>query len=75
MMLYGKNGEMVLEQQGSKQVLYDKPLELLKAKLRAFRTPVIQDFPPFTGGAIGFLVMIFCNIMKSYLLIGSTIWV
>ncbi|MCM3633063.1 MULTISPECIES: anthranilate synthase component I [Paenibacillus] len=54
MMLYGKNGEMVLEQQGSKQVLYDKPLELLKAKLRAFRTPVIQDFPPFTGGAIGF---------------------
>jgi len=54
MMLYGKNGEMVLEQQGSKQVLYDKPLELLKAKLRAFRTPVIEDFPPFTGGAIGF---------------------
>ena len=54
MMLYGKNGEMVLEQQGSKQVLNDQPLELLKAKLRAYRTPVIQDFPPFTGGAIGF---------------------
>jgi len=54
MMLYGKNGDMVIEQQGNKQVLKDQPLELLKAKLRAFRTPAIPDFPPFTGGAIGF---------------------
>jgi len=54
LMLYGKNGEMVLEQQGEKQVLHEKPLELLKAKLRAFRSPSHEDLPPFTGGAIGY---------------------
>lgn len=54
LMLYGKNGNMVLEQQGNKQVVQEKPLELLKARLRAFRTPAIAELPPFTGGAIGF---------------------
>ncbi|WP_337103463.1 anthranilate synthase component I [Paenibacillus sp. YIM B09110] len=54
MMLYGKNGEMVLEHNGEKQTLRDKPIELLKARLRSFRSPAIADLPPFTGGAIGF---------------------
>lgn len=54
LMLYGKNGNMVLEQQGNKQIVQEKPLELLKARLRAFRTPAIAELPPFTGGAIGF---------------------
>lgn len=54
LMLYGKNGNMVLEQQGHKQIVQEKPLELLKARLRAFRTPAIAELPPFTGGAIGF---------------------
>lgn len=54
LMLYGKNGEMVLDQQGMKTVLRDRPIELLKAKLRSYRTPKNHDLPPFTGGAIGF---------------------
>lgn len=54
LMLYGKNGEMVLEQQGQKTVLNDKPIELLKAKMRSFRSPANTELPPFTGGAIGF---------------------
>ncbi|MDQ8735447.1 anthranilate synthase component I [Paenibacillus sp. LHD-38] len=54
MMLYGKNGEMVLEHNGEKQSLGDKPIELLKAQLRSFRSPSIPGLPPFTGGAIGF---------------------
>ena len=54
MMLYGKNGEMVLERNGEKHVLKDKPIELLKAHLRSFRSPSLPELPPFTGGAIGF---------------------
>lgn len=54
MMLYGKNGEMVLEHNGEKKKLGDKPIELLKAQLRSFRSPAIPGLPPFTGGAIGF---------------------
>ncbi|PWW05544.1 anthranilate synthase component 1 [Paenibacillus cellulosilyticus] len=54
LLLYGKNGTMILEQQGVKTELHDQPLELLKAKLRTYRSPQIKDLPPFTGGAIGF---------------------
>lgn len=54
MMLYGKHGEMVLETNGERTILRDKPIELLKAKLRSFRSPSIGELPPFTGGAIGF---------------------
>ncbi|MHA7963591.1 anthranilate synthase component I [Paenibacillus sp. CAU 1782] len=52
--LHGKNGKMVLEHGGETTVLNDKPIELLKAKLRSFRSPALPELPPFTGGAIGF---------------------
>ncbi|MCK9857420.1 anthranilate synthase component I [Paenibacillus sp. ATY16] len=54
MMLYGKNGKMVLEHNGEKQVFDEKPIELLKAQLRGFRSPSLPELPPFTGGAIGY---------------------
>lgn len=54
LMLYGKNGEMVLEHNGVKQTFGDKPIELLKGHLRSFRSPSMPELPPFTGGAIGF---------------------
>ncbi|CAM4220550.1 anthranilate synthase component I [Paenibacillus tarimensis] len=54
MMIRGKNGRMVLEREGQTFELNDKPLELLKAHLRAYRSPSLPDLPPFTGGAIGF---------------------
>ncbi|MFC5650804.1 anthranilate synthase component I [Paenibacillus solisilvae] len=54
MLIRGKNGEMVIEQNGETKILREKPIELLKAHLRAYRSPAIADLPPFTGGAIGF---------------------
>ncbi|ACT01072.1 anthranilate synthase component I [Paenibacillus sp. JDR-2] len=54
MMLYGKNGKMVLEHNGEKQEFDEKPIELLKAQLRGFRSPSLPELPPFTGGAIGY---------------------
>lgn len=54
MMLYGKNGRIILERNGRKEDLSGKPLELLKARLRGYRSPVLENLPPFTGGAIGF---------------------
>ncbi|SEN25556.1 anthranilate synthase component I [Paenibacillus sp. OV219] len=54
MLIRGKNGEMVIEKNGEETILRDKPIELLKAHLRAYRSPSITGLPPFTGGAIGF---------------------
>ncbi|GGF88838.1 anthranilate synthase component I [Paenibacillus abyssi] len=54
MMISGKNGEMTIEQQGVKRVIKEKPIELLKAHLRSYRSPSLAELPPFTGGAIGF---------------------
>ncbi|NBD22577.1 anthranilate synthase component I [Paenibacillus glycinis] len=54
MLIRGKNGEMVIEKNGEETILREKPIELLKAHLRAYRSPAVADLPPFTGGAIGF---------------------
>lgn len=54
LLLYGKNGQMIFEEQGVQSVHQEKPLELLKAKMRKFRTPKLSQLPPFTGGAIGY---------------------
>ncbi|MBD2845157.1 anthranilate synthase component I [Paenibacillus sp. IB182496] len=54
MMVYGKNGEMIIEQGGQRTVAKERPLELLKAKLRGYRSPALEDLPSFTGGAVGF---------------------
>ncbi|TYP77755.1 anthranilate synthase component I [Paenibacillus methanolicus] len=54
MMIQGKHGEIVIERKGEKTVLRDNPIELLKAHLRAYRSPSVPELPPFTGGAIGF---------------------
>ena len=43
-----------------------KPIEELKALLRKYRSPKMEELPPFTGGAIGFLDMTCCNIMRSF---------
>lgn len=54
MHLSGKHGELVLEHRGERTIVREKPVELLKAKLRSFRSPSSSELPPFTGGAIGF---------------------
>src|SRR5690606_10203762 len=45
MMLYGKNGRIVLEHNGEQHVMQDKPIELLKTKLRSFRSPSLPELP------------------------------
>ncbi len=54
MLIRGKNGTMTIEENGAVTVLDDKPLELLKAHLRSYRSPALPNLPSFTGGAIGF---------------------
>lgn len=54
MMIYGKKGKIVLERSGRKEVMTSKPVEKLKALLRKYRSPKLDELPPFTGGAIGF---------------------
>lgn len=50
-----KKNKLSLEQDGkTEHHVTDQPLQLLREKLRAYRSPQIADLPPFTGGAIGF---------------------
>lgn len=63
----GKKGAINVEIDGKKKQLHGKPIEELKALLRSYRSPKLDEMPPFTGGAIGFLDMICCNIMRSCL--------
>jgi anthranilate synthase component 1 len=50
----GKNGVMEVEHRGQKEVRKERPLEIVKAYMRAYTSPSLEDMPPFTGGAIGF---------------------
>lgn len=54
MTISGKKGRVVLEQGGAETELGGKPVEELRALLRRYRSPRMEDMPPFTGGAIGF---------------------
>ncbi len=54
MKLQGKQGEFVLEVNGSREILDGKPIELLKEKMADYKSPRLKDLPPFTGGAAGF---------------------
>lgn len=50
-----KKNKLTLEQAGQIETHHtDRPLQLLREKLRAYRSPSIPELPPFTGGAIGF---------------------
>ncbi len=50
-----KKNKLALEQNGKTEYhVTDQPLQLLREKLRSYRSPQIADLPPFTGGAIGF---------------------
>lgn len=50
-----KRNELTLEQNGRTESHHtDEPLQLLREKLRSYRSPAMPELPPFTGGAIGF---------------------
>jgi len=54
LMVSGKQGRIVLEKNGVEEIMNGKPVEELKALLRSYRSPKLEEMPPFTGGAIGF---------------------
>ncbi|MFD2115955.1 anthranilate synthase component I [Paenibacillus yanchengensis] len=54
MMLHGKGDQLMLTLNGKQEQIEGKPIETLKEKLNAFRSPALPELPPFTGGAIGF---------------------
>ncbi len=54
LMLTTKGGVSRIETAEGTEVSYEKPLDLLKARLRAYRSPALADLPRFTGGAVGF---------------------
>jgi anthranilate synthase component 1 len=50
-----KNNKVTLEEGGRTDTLVtDDPLQLLRERLRSYRSPALPELPPFTGGAIGF---------------------
>jgi anthranilate synthase component 1 len=50
-----KKNKLTLEQAGkSESHTTDRPLELLRERLKEYRSPALPELPPFTGGAIGF---------------------
>ena len=54
LMISGKQGCIEVEVGGRRRELTGKPVEELKALLRTYRSPQLEEMPPFTGGAIGF---------------------
>jgi anthranilate synthase component 1 len=50
-----KRGEVTFDQSGQLETFRtDDPIQLIREKLRSYRSPALPDLPPFTGGAIGF---------------------
>ncbi|MFD2612025.1 anthranilate synthase component I [Paenibacillus gansuensis] len=54
LLIQGKNGSMDITRGGVTETADEKPIELLKAYLRSYKSPALPELPPFTGGAIGF---------------------
>lgn len=54
LLISGKQGHIEVEMNGKREQLTGKPVEELKALLRSYRSPQLDEMPPFTGGAIGF---------------------
>ena len=42
------------ETEGCREILSQKPLEVLREILKSYRSPILPDFPPFTGGFAGY---------------------
>ncbi|MEK8127393.1 anthranilate synthase component I [Paenibacillus filicis] len=54
MIFRAKHGETVIEGPEGTSKVREKPLEVLKAYLRTYRSPSLPGLPRFTGGAVGF---------------------
>lgn len=55
LIIRAKNGITEVTKDGeSKEILEEKPIEVLKSILRSYSSPALPDLPRFTGGAVGF---------------------
>lgn len=54
LMLEAKNGETRVNGPDGTAVSRERPVDVLKAYLRQYRSPSLPDLPRFTGGAVGF---------------------
>lgn len=54
LMLEAKNGETRVNGPDGIAVSKERPVDVLKAYLRQYRSPSLPDLPRFTGGAVGF---------------------
>ncbi|MNI00347.1 Anthranilate synthase component 1 [compost metagenome] len=54
LLIRAKNGETMVETASETTTTTEKPIEVLKAYLRSYKSPQLPDLPRFTGGAVGF---------------------
>ncbi|CAG7611602.1 Anthranilate synthase component 1 [Paenibacillus solanacearum] len=54
MLIHAKHGVTKIEGPDGVRESREKPVEVLKAYLRAYTSPSLPDLPRFTGGAVGF---------------------
>lgn len=54
LLVRSKNGTTEVQAGKERTVIHEKPIEALKAYLRAYSSPSLPDMPRFTGGAVGF---------------------
>ncbi|MGG1598748.1 anthranilate synthase component I [Paenibacillus naphthalenovorans] len=54
MMIRAKNGVTQIEGPEGLSTSMEKPVDVLKAYLRDYKSPSLPDLPRFTGGAVGF---------------------
>ncbi|UUZ79446.1 anthranilate synthase component I [Paenibacillus sp. P26] len=54
MMIHAKNGKVHVDGPDGRITSEEKPVDVLKAYLRAYSSPSLPDLPRFTGGAVGF---------------------
>lgn len=52
--IYYKQGKVVIEGEGAKEIVTDKPFDVVREFLKNYKTPKFENIPPFTGGLVGY---------------------
>lgn len=52
--IYYKNGKLIIQGEGEKEVVTDKPFDAVRDFLKDYKTPKFENIPPFTGGLVGY---------------------
>lgn len=52
--IYYKEGKLIIEGEGEKEVITDKPFDAVREFLKDYKTPKFDNILPFTGGLVGY---------------------